>query len=183
MLPLAFKLEGRRVLVLGAGKVGARRARQLVDAGAEVTVITTEVIGDVTDVGRIELRPYAPGDLSGFHLVVSAVGDPDVNDAIVLEAERQNIWLNVVDDPERSSFYFTAEYRDGDVVVSVSTEGSSPALAQVLRDRLREALPSNAGATARRLRDERALMHQRGESTESRDWRGLVNALLDEDQP
>jgi siroheme synthase-like protein len=96
----------------------------------------------------------------------------------VAEARERNVPLNVVDDPKRSNFYFTAVHRTGDVVVSVSTEGASPALAQVLRDRIRDALPANTEDVARALRAERAELHRRGESTEGIDWRQRVESLL-----
>jgi len=75
--------------------------------------------------------------------------------------------LNVVDDPERSDFFFTAVYRDGDVTVSVSTEGASPALAQELRTMIAERLPDNLADVAQQLRRERADHHAKGSSTEA----------------
>jgi siroheme synthase-like protein len=127
-----------------------------------------------------EARDYRRGDLKGFALVVSATGDPDVNDHIVDEARAEGIWLNVVDDPARSDFYFTAVHRDGEVLVSVSTEGASPALAQVIRTLIRERLPGHLGAVARQLRSDRAEMHARGRTTENVDWRPRIHELLDD---
>ena len=166
------------MLVLGAGKIGAHKARQLLDAGAAVTIIAAEVNAELPEVKAVEVRRYVPGDLAGYFLVVSAIGGSSVNDEIVAEADRLKVWLNVVDDPERSSFYFTAMRREGDVVISVSTEGSSPALAQILRDRLSDALPSNVAEVARQLRNERNELHEQGSSTEDIDWKTRVNSLL-----
>jgi siroheme synthase-like protein len=181
MFPLVVDLVNRRVIVVGAGKVGAHKARQLLEAGAQVTVITDQVVGDLPE-GIVEtiLRPYRGGDLLGAFLVVSATGDPTTNDQISQEARERNIWLNVVDDPQRSDFYFTAVHRDGDVSVSVSTEGSSPALAQWIRDAIRVALPKNLAEVARRLRAERHSVHKNGETTEDRDWTSRVESLINE---
>ncbi len=93
------------------------------------------------------------------------------------------MWLNVVDDPARSDFYFTAVHRDGDVVVSVSTEGASPALAQELRSMIDERLPDNLGDVARQLRRERAELHAGGSSTEGFDWRPRIRELLGDSEP
>jgi precorrin-2 dehydrogenase/sirohydrochlorin ferrochelatase len=180
MLPLVFDLEGREVLVLGAGAVGARKAAQLVAAGAEVHVISTALLAELpAGVASVEERPYRVGDLVGRFLVVSATADDAANDRIVAEAEAERCWLNVVDDPGRSSFYFTALARFGEVVLSVSTEGASPALAQELRDRAAAALPPSTAAAAEALRAERRRLHEAGESTEGLDWRPLVLDLLD----
>jgi siroheme synthase-like protein len=181
MLPLAFDLEGREVLVIGAGAVGARRAAQLLEAGAEVHVISTALLAELPEgLTTIEERPYRTGDLAGRFLAVSATADDAANDLIVAEAEAERCWLNVVDDPERSSFHFTALARFGEVVLSVSTGGASPALAQELRDRAAAALPPSTAAAATALRAERRRLHEVGKSTEGRDWRPQVLELLDE---
>jgi siroheme synthase-like protein len=181
MFPLVVDLKGRHVVVVGAGKVGAHKSAQLVAAGARVTVIADAVLAPLCDgVEEVVMRPYRRGDLCAAFLAVAATGDGDVNDVIVEEARERNILLNVVDDAERSNFYFTAVHRDGDVMVSVSTEGSSPALAQWVRNAVAAALPRNLGVVARRLRAERAALHARGASSENRPWAARVEALIDE---
>ena len=178
--PLAFKLLGRSVLVIGAGRIGVGKAQLLVDAGARVRIVTDEcLVAPPAGVERVDLRPYRSGDLHGHVLVVSATGDPDVNDLIVAEARSSGIWLNVVDDPERSDFFFTAVHRDGDVVVSVSTGGASPALAQEVRTMIRRLLPTNLAHAAERLRAERTALHESGASSENIDWRPRIRQLLE----
>jgi siroheme synthase-like protein len=181
MLPLAFKLDGLDVLVVGAGVIGARKAAQLIDAGARVSVIAEEVRVALPDgVASVEERRYRPGDLAGFFLVISATGDPATNDLIVAEAGEARTWLNVVDDPERSSFYFMALHRQGDVTVAVSTAGAAPALAQAVRSLVAERLPANLADVATTLREERQALHVRGATTENLDWHTRINELLAE---
>lgn len=181
MLPLAFKLDGVAVLVIGAGLIGTRKAAQLIDAGARVTIISEEVLSPLPEgVAHFEQRRYARGDLRGFFLVVSATGDPLVNDLVVEEAREERLWLNAVDDPERSSFYFMALHRQGEVTVAVTTEGAAPALAQAVRSLVAEALPDNLATIATTLRDERRQLHEEGTSTEGVDWRPRIRELLDE---
>jgi siroheme synthase-like protein len=181
VLPLAFKLEGVAVLVIGAGAIGARKAAQLIEAGAQVTVISEDVLSPLpADVVRLERRRYVRGDLRGFSLVVSATGDAAVNDVVVEEAREERLWLNVVDDPERSSFYFMALHRQGDVTVAVSTTGAAPALAQEVRTLVANALPDNLAHVANSLRDERRRLHEEGTSTEGIDWSLRIRELLKE---
>lgn len=169
------------MLVVGAGRIGVGKAQLLIDAGARVRIITSEWLAAPPEgVDSIEQRPYRAGDLRGHLLVVSATGDADVNDLIVAEARTEGIWLNVVDDPERSDFFFTAVHRDGDVVVSVSTSGASPALAQELRSMIRRLLPSNLAHTAERLRADRTAVHESGASSEGIDWRPRIRQLLEQ---
>lgn len=180
MFPLVAALEGRRVVVVGAGRVGARKATQLRAAGARVTVVASEVLAPLPEGVDLVARPYRAGDLAGAALCVSATGDAAVDDLIVAEARDRRVWLNVVDDPVRSTFFFTAVHRAGDVVVSVSTEGAAPALAQWVRDLVARVLPANLGDVARHLRAERRDLHVAGESTEGRDWRARVVALVED---
>jgi precorrin-2 dehydrogenase/sirohydrochlorin ferrochelatase len=184
MLPLAMKLSNKPVLVVGAGRIGSGKAALLVEAGARVTMISQDQLAPLPlGLAAYEARAYRPGDLKGYALVVSATGDPVVNDQIVDEARVEGIWLNVVDDPARSDFYFTAVHRDGEVLVSVSTEGASPALAQVIRTLIRERLPRQLGSVARQLRVERAALHTSGDSTEGIDWKPRIHELLDDADP
>ena len=179
MLPLAVHLNGKDVLVIGAGRIGTGKAALLVGAGARVTMIARERLADLpTGLTSFVERDYHDGDLRGFALAVSATGDANVNDRIVEEARRTNVWLNVVDDPGRSDFYFTAVHRDGDVTVSVSTEGASPALAQELRSMIAQRLPEKLGEIAAQLRQERSDFHDKGLSTEGIDWRTRIRELL-----
>ena len=177
MLPVALDLAGRPVTVIGAGAVGARKVAQLLEVGAVVTVIAEEVRTPLpSGVASVLVRRYRPGDLEGAFLVVAATGEPEVDDAIVAESSARGQLLNVVDDPARCSFYFTALHRDGDVVVSVSTAGASPALATWVRDRIAASLPSGLGALARSLSAARAARHRAGTSTEGLAWREWIDA-------
>lgn len=183
MLPLAFKLDGLEVLVIGAGVIGARKAAQLIEAGARVTVISEDVLTPLpAGVVNVERRRYERGDLRGFSLVVSATGDAATNDLVVGEARDERLWLNVVDDPARSSFYFMALHRQGDVTIAVSTAGAAPALAQEVRTLVADALPDNLASVASSLRDERRQLHDEGTSTEGVDWRPRIRELLNGDE-
>jgi siroheme synthase-like protein len=174
-------LRDRRVVVIGAGRVGVDKAAALLDCGAKVTLISDHVLAPLPEgIERFVHRPYEDGDLEGALLVVAATGDPDVNDAIVREANARNVLVNTVDDLARSNFYFTANYRDGDVLVAVSTGGASPALAQWVRNRVARVLPRNLARVAHQLRHERTVLHLAGESTERRPWAQRVAELVDE---
>ena len=178
MIPLAVDVADRDVLVVGMGLVGAHKAHLLIDAGARVHVISDAVRAPLPEgVTSLRRRKYRSGDAVGYFLVVSATGDDEVNDLIVVDAARTGTLLNVVDDPSRCGFYFTSVHRDGDVIVSVSTSGASPSLAQWIRRRVQEVLPTGLGQVAAALRMERAILHARGESTEV-DWSGRVEVLV-----
>ncbi len=182
MFPVVIDLRNKRVVVVGAGKIGVHKMKQLLEAGASVVVISDQVLEELPQgIASFSQRKYQRGDLEGAFMVVTATGDARVNDEIVAEANERNILLNSVDDLERCNFYFTATHRDGDLVVSVSSQGASPALAQWVRNKIVSALPKNLAQVAATLRRERSELHAQGQSTENLPWMQRVNELIAQD--
>jgi uroporphyrin-III C-methyltransferase len=177
--PVMLTVEGRRCLVVGGGKIAARKVDGLVAAGADVTVIAPSVDPSITALPvTVEQRPYRPGDASaGFRLVITATDDPDVNAQVYADAEAAGIWVNSADDPEHCSFTLPAIHRDGDVTVAIGTGGQSPAFAAWLRDRVGESLPAGLSDVVGQLAAERRAVQEAGESTEARDWRPRIEEL------
>ncbi len=138
--PLFVDLAGRRCVVVGGGAMAEAKVEALVECGAEVVVISpqvTERIRRWAEEGRLrwEPRAYRLGDLEGAWLVVSAPDDRSLNRAVWEEAQARRVWVNAVDDPSHCSFIAPAVYRQGELVLAVSTSGKAPALAVRLRDR------------------------------------------------
>jgi precorrin-2 dehydrogenase/sirohydrochlorin ferrochelatase len=139
--PVCLKIAGRRCLVIGGGRVGERKVQGLLAHGALVTVISPElsdVLAALLRAGTIDWRDrlYQEGDLAGAFLVIAATDDPAVQERIHAEAEARNILLNVADVPKWCNFILPATARRGDLSISVSTAGKSPALASTLRQAL-----------------------------------------------
>lgn len=134
-------IQGRPALVVGGGNVASRKVEDLLDAGADVTVIAPDVctaIQQHAGSGRVQLnlRPYAPGDLRGAFLVIAATSDEELNARISRDAQSLGILVNVVDRPALCTFILPAVVRRGDFKLTISTEGQCPALASVMREEL-----------------------------------------------
>ncbi len=146
VFPVFLKLEGRRVLVVGAGPVAASKLRPLVDAGARVTVVAPRVLREIDEiaamVSRIEIvrRPFEPGDVDGVWYVVAAA-PPEVNRAVAQAAESKCLFVNAVDDLESASAYAGAIVQKAGVTIALSTDGEAPALAGLVREALETLLP------------------------------------------
>ena len=141
LFPMFVKLEGKRCLVVGAGRVGEPKIVGLIDTGACVHVIALEASDAVkawAQAGkiRLELRAFSVGDLDGTLLAVVATASRALNGSIYREAQRRGVLCNVVDDPEYCDFYYPAVVRRGDLQIAISTSGQSPSLAQKLRQQL-----------------------------------------------
>jgi precorrin-2 dehydrogenase/sirohydrochlorin ferrochelatase len=135
------KLEGKRCLVVGAGKVGEPKIGGLIDTGARVHVVALEASEAVhrwANAGKItlEMRAFAPADLDQAFLAVVATASRPLNQSIYREAQQRGILCNVVDVPEYCDFYYPAVVRRGDLQIAISTSGRSPSLAQKLRQQL-----------------------------------------------
>jgi uroporphyrin-III C-methyltransferase / precorrin-2 dehydrogenase / sirohydrochlorin ferrochelatase len=155
LLPLFVKLADRDVLVVGAGPMGAARARQLGEAGARVTVVAPEIHPDAAaSAAVVHRRAFQAGDLDGMWFAVAAA-PPEVNRSVRAAAEERRVLVNAVDDPAAATAYFAATIRRGDVTVAISTAGRAPALAGLLREGLESLLPEELSGwveVAERLR-------------------------------
>ena len=145
VFPVFLKLEGRRVLVVGAGPVAAGKLRPLVDAGARVTVVAPDVVDEIAAMApevAVVRRPFEPGDVDGAWYVVAAA-PPAVNLAVARAAESRCLFVNAVDDLESASAYAGAIVEKAGVTIAMSTDGEAPALAGLLREALEVLLPDD----------------------------------------
>src|SRR5690242_3390075 len=123
--PLSLRLEGRRVLVVGGGPVALRRVAGLREADAEIVVVApllTPALADLADRGQITAhrRKYQPSDLDGAWLALACTDNPEVNEAVAADAERQCVWCARADDAAASAAWVPAVGRVDAVTVAVN---------------------------------------------------------------
>jgi precorrin-2 dehydrogenase/sirohydrochlorin ferrochelatase len=143
MFPIFLKLDGRRCLVVGAGKVAEGKIRGLIEARASIEVVAPEAVWQLKKwawegVIGWKARVFQPSDLDQVSLVIAATSVPEVNREVFKQARLRNVLCNAVDDPENCDFYYPAVVNRGDLQIAISTGGRSPALAQRLRQELEE---------------------------------------------
>jgi precorrin-2 dehydrogenase/sirohydrochlorin ferrochelatase len=141
LFPMFVKLDGRHVLVVGAGQVGEPKIRGLLPTGAKIRVVAhkaSEAVREWARIGQIVLeeRDFVLSDLDNAFLVVVATSSRDLNEFVFGEAQSRRILCNVVDAPEQCDFYYPAVVQRGDLQIAVSTSGQSPSLAQKIRQQL-----------------------------------------------
>ena len=177
--PVNLNLHGRPVLVVGGGRIALRKVEQLLMAEAEVTVLSPMFVEEFTSlpVTLVE-RVYAAGDVDAFRLVITATGNTPVDQQIFDECEAKGIWINSADDPDRCAFTLPAALRRGDLMVTVSTGGASPALASWLRSHLELSIVPEFEEVVSRLAIERARIHAEGESTENVQWQPIIAGVM-----
>lgn len=135
--PLFIRLEGERVVVVGAGSVAARKVDTLLEYGADVTVVSPVLGGRIREhaeqgVVRWIERGYVAGDLAGARLAIVATSDAEVNRRACEEATANGVLVNVTDAPELCTCLVPSIVRRGQLQIAVSTNGAAPSVAREL---------------------------------------------------
>lgn len=183
--PVNLILEGRKVVMVGAGRIAARKVEALLAAGADVHVIASEVGPEVRawgDAGtlRIQERPFEPSDLDGAWLAFTATDDPAVNRHVYEAGEVRRVFVNSADDPANCSLTLMSVIRRGDLQIAIGTSGRSPALAVHLKEALTAEIGPEYEGLLEVLSAVREEIRSRGESSEAYDWRpAFDSAILD----
>ena len=162
-----------------------RKVEILLEYGPKIRLVAPRVTDSLWKLGQqgkiqIFLRRFRPEDLEGARLVIAASNDPEVNGSISAACRQQNIPVNVVDVKEECSFLFPALVKDQDVTVGISTGGSSPAMARLLKERIRSALPEGCGQAARWVGEQRERLKAAVASPSLREkiFKGLAEQAL-----
>jgi uroporphyrin-III C-methyltransferase/precorrin-2 dehydrogenase/sirohydrochlorin ferrochelatase len=171
--PIFMKLRVRRCVVIGGGEVALRKVSMLLKAEARVTVVAPELCGALAEWhadGRIEyLRGmFDPVDLEGAALVIAATDDPAVNRRVSEAAQSRNIPVNVVDAPELCTFIMPSVVDRSPVIIAISSGGSAPVLARLIRARLETLIPAAYGRLAALAAEFREQVKTRFSSTQER---------------
>lgn len=136
--PIFLNIQDKKCVVVGGGNVAWRKVCSLQEAGARVTVVSPEFCPELekeTGIERIQQK-YDAGLLKGAALVIASTDDGEVNKKVYNDALERGILVNVVDKPELCSFIVPASVMRGDLCISISTGGASPALARNIRENL-----------------------------------------------
>ena len=144
--PLLLDLTGMRCLVIGAGEVGLRKIKGLLQCQPQM-VTAVDFASPSPELAALlatcdnfsyEQRPFADADLDRVHLVFACTSNRTVNAAIGQACMKRGILCNMTDAPEAGNFVLPASIARGDLTISISTSGASPALARVIRQDLEE---------------------------------------------
>ena len=141
--PMFVNLKGKKVLIVGGGRVAYRKIRKLEPFEPNIRVISPEICEDIQNAEKIFRRFRAVDLLWNPELVIAATDDRRANRKIAGLCRILRIPVNVVDIPELCSFFFPALIREGDLTVSVSTGGRNPGAAAWLREQIQRCIPDN----------------------------------------
>ncbi|MET0584933.1 MAG: bifunctional precorrin-2 dehydrogenase/sirohydrochlorin ferrochelatase [Candidatus Binatia bacterium] len=178
--PIYLEMRGRRCLVIGGGSVAERKIAHLLEAGAEVTVISPDASENVARWSKnnsiqLEARCYENGDLDGYELAFVATDDDRVNASVYQEGKSRGVWVNAADDPSHCDFILPSVLRRGDLTVAVSSGGQSPALARTIREELEIYFSREYEQLAQLAAETRAELHRRALHVPFETWRRALS--------
>lgn len=181
-LPLFCQLRGKRCLLVGGGDVAERKARLLLETGAEVVVCATDFTAQFIhwqQNGQLSLRqqPFQSSMLDDCWLVIAATDNDQVNQHVSAQADARRIFCNVVDAPEAASCIMPSIIDRSPLMIAVSSGGRAPVMARLLREKLEALLPQHLGkvaAFAGTLR-QRVKQHYGDMSLRRRFWEKLFS--------
>jgi precorrin-2 dehydrogenase / sirohydrochlorin ferrochelatase len=138
--PIMLRLEGKKVVVIGGGRVAERKVTGLLGTGSLITVISpqaTDKLKGLAGSGLLEWieRPFSKEDIEGAFLIFAATNDNVLNQSIKMAAGEQQL-VTIADDPEGSDFHVPSHIQRGRLSIAVSTGGASPTLARKIREQL-----------------------------------------------
>ncbi len=182
--PVFLDLAERPCLVVGGGVVAERKAVGLFDAGADLTVVSPGLTPHLEDLVRRHKishrqKRFEESDLAGFFLAIAATNDPAVNTAVARACRSRGILANVAAPPDESSFIVPSVVEQGDLLIAVSTCGSSPALSRKVRQELEQAYGPEYGV----FLDKMALLRRKlqHDDTDEATRRKVYQAMVESD--
>jgi siroheme synthase-like protein len=181
--PIFLNISGKKCVVVGGGQVALRKVKALLDAGADVRVISPDLcpeLNRLAEAGEIavEKKAFQPGDLEGALIAVAATDDDSINLEVAKESRGKGVLVNVTDDLGNSDFIVPSCLRRGDITIAVSTAGRSPALARKIRTRLEENLAGEYAALALLIDEVRMEIKSQGIKVNGEDWQKALDVDL-----
>jgi precorrin-2 dehydrogenase / sirohydrochlorin ferrochelatase len=140
--PIMLRLEGKKVVVVGGGKVAERKVSGLLGTGARVIVVSPDATVEIRRLagdGIIDWqqKSFSEADIKEAFLVFAATNDKEINQLVKSFCLGSQL-VTIADDPEGSNFTVPAYFQQGRLSIAVSTGGASPMLAGKIREQLEE---------------------------------------------
>jgi len=187
--PAFINFDDKKVLIIGGGLIAYEKVYHLLDFTKNITIISNELTQDIKELIdnnnlKCILKLYEKGDISGFDIIVVAVDDLNLQAKIYEESREYKCLCNCVDLQECCDFFFPAYIKKDDLIVAISTSGSSPAMAKQLRIFLSKIIPNSIGEFLKEMKELRKTMPKGKERMKFLDKKvqGYINSWESSDE-
>lgn len=186
-LPVFLNIKDRKSIVVGGGEVAARKISLLLNAGGQVEVIAPQICDTIKEWVKIDKVSHNPknfddDDLQTPCLVIAATSDEKTNRQVSQAAKAKRLPVNVVDHPQLCDFIIPSIVDRSPIVVAISSGGSSPVLARLLRSRLESLVPATYGNLATLLAEYREQVRKKFKTSRERRrfWESIIQGPVAE---
>jgi precorrin-2 dehydrogenase/sirohydrochlorin ferrochelatase len=160
---MLIKVEDKEILVVGGGKIASDKVEKLLNFTDKITILSKEFSPTLLSFAerynlKLLSKSYQSGDIEGFNIVVVAVDEIKLQEEIYLESRKKGILINSVDGTEYCDFIFPSFVKKGDLVVSFSTSGTSPAFSKHLRAYFQRVIPDSVSRFLQNMRELRETL-------------------------
>ena len=161
--PAYLKLDNKKILVIGGGKIAGDKISHLLDFTNNITVIAPKIdekVKDLIEKNKLAFikREYEKGDVEDFFIVVVAADDIELQKKVYNECQEKKILCNSVDSIEYCDFIFPSYIKKEDLIISFSTSGASPALSKYLRRAIENLIPEDITDFIKEIKNLRAKL-------------------------
>lgn len=182
--PVFLVLRERPCLIIGGGEVAERKTLSLLEAGADVTIVSPVLSHKLAELARTQKvrhfpRTFEERDLAGIFLVIAATDSPEINASVARLCRKKHVLVNVAAPPEESSFIVPSVVERGDLVIAISTSGDSPGLSKRIRRELEERYGREYEVFLGRMETLRKRLKE--EIADENKRREVLEAVLDSD--
>jgi len=180
--PINLTLKDRKCLIAGGGQVALRKVRRLIACAADIRIISPQIVPQLLEIARKNIikmcyRDICSDDLNDLFMVFAATNNETVNTSIAQWARAKNILCNIADRPEESDFILPSVIEQGDLCLTISTNGKSPALSKHLRKRFQDEFGEEYAAFLNMMGKLRTLLNK--EISCQKDRQKIYQSLLD----
>ncbi len=156
--PAYIKLENRKILVIGGGKIAGDKISHLLDFTKNITIVSPKIETRVEEfIKNYSLkyinREYQKDDINGFYIVIVAADDIELQKRVYKECQKKRILCNSVDSIDYCDFIFPSYIKKGDLTIAVSTSGASPSLSKYLRGSIEKLIPNDIDKFLKELKN------------------------------
>lgn len=179
--PVYLNLNDKHCLVVGGGKVALRKVRTLLNCQSNVKLVALNIIPEIKNLKikyknfKYLKKSYNIKDLKEIFLVVVATNNIETNTKIAYDASKKGLLVNVVDNPNLCNFIVPSTFQQGDLSISISTGGISPALSKMIRQDLQKHFGGEYSVFLKTLKTFRQEIIKLPEKKKKLLWRKIVN--------